>query len=110
MVGEATVLVESEQEEGRVPVGRRAESFVYFLDEGFSVGDGGRRVEGLHGAAFGVDVGELRQGASGSIGIELGKRLDVRGVLATGNGPFVVESVGLEASRVRVVDPADACF
>jgi hypothetical protein len=62
VVSEAAVLVEGEDEEGRVPLRGGAESLADALDEGFAERDGAGRVEGEVGAAFRVDIGELREG------------------------------------------------
>jgi hypothetical protein len=51
-----------EDEEGRVPLRGGAESLADALDEGFAERDGAGRVEGEVGAAFRVDIGELREG------------------------------------------------
>ena len=71
MISEAAMLIESQDEESILPLGRVAQSLVDALDELLTLVDGRGRVERLVAAALRVDPGELGKGAGGGIGIEL---------------------------------------
>lgn len=110
VVVETTSLIESDDEEGVLPLRRGTERFVDILQKKFTGGD---QAAGVHGvgantAARGVDIGELGQLTGSSIGVEVGKGLNVV-VVAAVIGP--VEEGGVRAGatkRVVVVLPGVA--
>ena len=104
VVREAAVLVKGEDEERLVPLRGGAEGLVDLLHEGLAVGSWAGRVERLHVAALGVDVGELGECARLGVCEELGEGLDVGLGSAAGDCPVVEEGVGIERG-VEVVDP-----
>lgn len=95
VIVETTRLVEGEDEEGLVPLGRGTEGIVDVLDEDFAVGDQARWVHrvGANAAAGWVDETEFGEGAIGGIGVEgchgLGEAF-----VAAGDGP--VEEPGVD--------------
>lgn len=110
VVMKATSLIESDNEEGILPLRGGTERFIDVLQKKFTGRD---QAAGVHGvgantAARGVDVCELSQLTSGSIGVKVGKWFDV-GVVAAVICP--VEEGGIRASateRVVVVLPGVA--
>ncbi len=110
VVTETTVFVKSEDEEGFFPLRGGTQGLVDFLDKGLALGDGRGWVEGLIGAAFGIDVCKLGQFAGSGVGVELGEGLDVLSRGAGGNGPLIEKGVGLKAGGVGVVYPRNAFF
>jgi len=75
MVGKATMLIKSKNEEGVLPLRRVTNSLIDILDEFFSRGDWGRWVERLKVAAFRINVAELWESSGCSILVKLFKRL-----------------------------------
>ncbi len=71
MIGETTVLVESQDKEGLIPLRRIANRFVDAFDKLLAFIDGRSRMERLIAAALRIYPGELRKFARRGVGIEL---------------------------------------
>lgn len=105
MIAKSTMLVESKDEECLIPLRRGAESFVDFLDEKLSLGDGRGWMERVVRAALWIDVCKLRERSSAGVAVELCQWLDVRCRLPGRGCPFVEQGIRGEAGSVRVIDP-----
>jgi hypothetical protein len=89
VVSKTSMLIECQNEERLIPLWWSAHGFVDALDEVLTQRDRGWGMEWLVGAAFGVYVCELREGAGCGVGIELVEGCNVGFVSAGGVGPVV---------------------
>jgi hypothetical protein len=108
VVMETSSLIESDDEEGVLPLRSVADGIVHLLEEDFSIRDETGRVHGVSAntAARGVDVGELREAAEVGVLVELVEALHVLLGVAAGNGGGEVHGVAA-AGDGGVVLPGD---